>query len=216
MPPGGGRTTWTWTRTVVRGTVWQVLVRADGTRVAIADTRKGADGNPNATDEEVRAAARTARADEFIERVLIGCLRVRHLIIGDDFRFGAKRAGDYAMLDAAGKSAKTAAPETKVSQASLAARLDDDPGGRAVGVARDLGAACGGGHVERFSAVGLGRLSNRFHGRVPLSSCLGVGGRRRRGGTRETGSREMFEPYVTGPPSKGDLVRVVSSRSLTG
>ncbi len=41
-------------------------------------------------------------ADQFIEQVLVGALRVRHLIIGDDFRFGAKRTGDFALLRAAG------------------------------------------------------------------------------------------------------------------
>jgi len=29
---------------------------------------------------------------------------VRYVLVGDDFRFGAQRAGDYAMLDAAGQS----------------------------------------------------------------------------------------------------------------
>jgi riboflavin kinase/FMN adenylyltransferase len=28
---------------------------------------------------------------------------VKYVLVGDDFRFGAKRAGDYAMLDAAGR-----------------------------------------------------------------------------------------------------------------
>lgn len=41
-------------------------------------------------------------ASEFIERVLVDTLRVRHLIIGDDFRFGAKRSGDFALLQEAG------------------------------------------------------------------------------------------------------------------
>ena len=41
-------------------------------------------------------------ADEFIERVLVGALRVRHLIVGDDFRFGARRTGDFALLRDAG------------------------------------------------------------------------------------------------------------------
>jgi riboflavin kinase/FMN adenylyltransferase len=41
-------------------------------------------------------------AEAFIERVLVDSLRVRHLIIGDDFRFGAGRKGDFAMLQAAG------------------------------------------------------------------------------------------------------------------
>jgi riboflavin kinase/FMN adenylyltransferase len=41
-------------------------------------------------------------ADAFIERVLVGGLRVRHLIVGDDFRFGKGRAGDFAALQDAG------------------------------------------------------------------------------------------------------------------
>ena len=41
-------------------------------------------------------------AEEFIERLLIGSLRTRHLIVGDDFRFGAKRRGNFAMLREAG------------------------------------------------------------------------------------------------------------------
>jgi riboflavin kinase / FMN adenylyltransferase len=42
-------------------------------------------------------------ADEFVERILLRGLGVRHLIIGDDFRFGKGRAGDFALLQAAGK-----------------------------------------------------------------------------------------------------------------
>jgi riboflavin kinase/FMN adenylyltransferase len=38
----------------------------------------------------------------FIEDVLVNGLGVKYVLVGDDFRFGAKRAGDYAMLDAAG------------------------------------------------------------------------------------------------------------------
>ena len=41
-------------------------------------------------------------ADEFVERVLVRGLQVRHLIIGDDFRFGRGRVGDFAFLQAAG------------------------------------------------------------------------------------------------------------------
>jgi riboflavin kinase / FMN adenylyltransferase len=39
---------------------------------------------------------------DFIDTVLVRGLRARYVLVGDDFRFGAKRAGDYAMLDAAG------------------------------------------------------------------------------------------------------------------
>jgi len=42
-------------------------------------------------------------AEEFIERILVECLRVKHLIIGDDFRFGQKRRGNFAMLQEAGR-----------------------------------------------------------------------------------------------------------------
>ncbi len=38
----------------------------------------------------------------FIDDVLVRGLGARYVQVGDDFRFGAKRAGDYAMLDAAG------------------------------------------------------------------------------------------------------------------
>lgn len=41
-------------------------------------------------------------AEAFIEDVLVKGLGVRYVLVGDDFRFGAKRAGDYTMLDAAG------------------------------------------------------------------------------------------------------------------
>jgi riboflavin kinase/FMN adenylyltransferase len=40
--------------------------------------------------------------EDFIRHVLIEGLGARYVLVGDDFRFGAKREGDYAMLDAAG------------------------------------------------------------------------------------------------------------------
>ena len=47
-----------------------------------------------------RFAALTA--DAFVERIVRG-LGVRHLMIGDDFRFGKGRSGDFALLQQAGK-----------------------------------------------------------------------------------------------------------------
>jgi riboflavin kinase / FMN adenylyltransferase len=41
----------------------------------------------------------------FVDDVLVGALGARYVLVGDDFRFGAKRAGDYAMLDEAGARA---------------------------------------------------------------------------------------------------------------
>lgn len=42
--------------------------------------------------------------DAFIQQVIEDGLHARYVLVGDDFRFGAKRAGDYAMLDAAGQA----------------------------------------------------------------------------------------------------------------
>jgi riboflavin kinase/FMN adenylyltransferase len=41
---------------------------------------------------------------QFIDEVLVRGLNARYVLVGDDFRFGARRAGDYAMLDAAGEA----------------------------------------------------------------------------------------------------------------
>ena len=40
---------------------------------------------------------------DFIERVLVDGLHVKWLMVGDDFRFGARRAGDIQMLQEAGR-----------------------------------------------------------------------------------------------------------------
>ena len=40
----------------------------------------------------------------FVSDVLRAGLGARVVLVGDDFRFGARRAGDYAMLDAAGRA----------------------------------------------------------------------------------------------------------------
>ena len=50
---------------------------------------------------DARRAAQSAHA--FIEDTLVRGLGVRHLYIGDDFCFGARRQGDFAMLQNAGK-----------------------------------------------------------------------------------------------------------------
>ena len=38
-------------------------------------------------------------AKEFVERLLIDGLDIRHLVVGDDFRFGKNRQGDYSTLE---------------------------------------------------------------------------------------------------------------------
>ena len=49
---------------------------------------------------DARFAAQSPQA--FIDNVLVRGVGAKLVLVGDDFRFGAKRSGDYAMLDAAG------------------------------------------------------------------------------------------------------------------
>ena len=51
---------------------------------------------------DARLAAQSPEA--FIDEVLVQGLGARYVLVGDDFRFGRQRAGDYAMLDAAGQT----------------------------------------------------------------------------------------------------------------
>ncbi|MGE6792618.1 FMN adenylyltransferase /riboflavin kinase [Pseudomonas guineae] len=46
---------------------------------------------------------RELSAAEFVQRVLVDGLGVQHLEVGDDFRFGCDRAGDFAFLAEAGE-----------------------------------------------------------------------------------------------------------------
>lgn len=41
--------------------------------------------------------------EDFVRRILVDALRVRWLLVGDDFRFGARRAGDTAMIERAAR-----------------------------------------------------------------------------------------------------------------
>lgn len=41
--------------------------------------------------------------EAFIQEVLVDGLGAQYVLVGDDFKFGAQRAGDYTMLDAAGQ-----------------------------------------------------------------------------------------------------------------
>jgi riboflavin kinase / FMN adenylyltransferase len=42
-------------------------------------------------------------AQDFIQRLLVDGLNVRYLVVGDDFRFGKDRQGDFALLQQAGR-----------------------------------------------------------------------------------------------------------------
>ncbi len=42
-------------------------------------------------------------AEDFVRRILVDGLKARYVLVGDDFRFGARRAGNLALLQALGK-----------------------------------------------------------------------------------------------------------------
>lgn len=49
----------------------------------------------------------------FIDDVLIDGLAVNHLVVGDDFRFGCDRSGDFALLENVGKTAGFSVENTR-------------------------------------------------------------------------------------------------------
>jgi riboflavin kinase/FMN adenylyltransferase len=53
--------------------------------------------------EHFNASFAAQSAEHFIEHILVDGLHVKWLIVGDDFRFGAKRSGDLSMLQSAGQ-----------------------------------------------------------------------------------------------------------------
>lgn len=53
--------------------------------------------------EHFNASFAAMTPEEFIERILVKGMHVKWLIVGEDFRFGSRRAGDLALLMEAGK-----------------------------------------------------------------------------------------------------------------
>ncbi|MDB5819813.1 MAG: ribF [Rhizobacter sp.] len=51
------------------------------------------------------AALASLSAQDFMQQVLVDGLGARYVLVGDDFRFGSKRTGDYTVLDAYGRTA---------------------------------------------------------------------------------------------------------------
>ncbi|MDN3651711.1 bifunctional riboflavin kinase/FAD synthetase [Thalassotalea ponticola] len=51
--------------------------------------------------------------EQFVEQLLVQKLGVKHLIIGDDFRFGKNRLGDFSMLQRAGQTFGFGVTDTK-------------------------------------------------------------------------------------------------------
>ena len=55
---------------------------------------------------------RNLSAEQFIDRVLVQGLAIKHLVVGDDFRFGCDRKGDFALLQTKGAECGFAVTDT--------------------------------------------------------------------------------------------------------
>jgi riboflavin kinase/FMN adenylyltransferase len=51
--------------------------------------------------DEARAAE---SAEDFVDRVLVGCLNAKQVVVGEDFHFGHRRRGNVALLEEQGES----------------------------------------------------------------------------------------------------------------
>src|SRR3990172_2072442 len=83
------------------------LQRARGRCALTIGSFDGVQRGPRAALQRGAIAGCDARfaalsAERFIKEVLVDGLRMQWLLIGRDFRFGERRAGDYAALEAAG------------------------------------------------------------------------------------------------------------------
>ena len=118
----------------------------------------------------------------FIDDVLVRGLGTRYVLVGDDFRFGAKRAGDYAMLDAAGRSrgfdvARMNSYEVHGLRVSSSAVREALAEGRMDDAAELLGRPYGiSGHVVRGRRLGrelgFATLNLRFSHWKPAASGI--------------------------------------------
>jgi riboflavin kinase/FMN adenylyltransferase len=139
----------------------------------------------------------------FIERILVQGLGARWVLVGDDFRFGARRAGDYSTLTAAGRQHGFTVESTesiraegiRVSSTSvrealasgdlgLAARLLGAPwsiGGRVVGgdrLGRELGFPTANVHVparRRLPVAGIFAVTTHGAGPDPRPGVASLG-----------------------------------------
>lgn len=100
-------------------------------------------------------------ADMFARDILLGSLQAQHLIVGDDFRFGAKRQGDFALLSrlfsAAGATLETL---TEVQVAGVRAASSNIRAALAVGD-MDLAASLLGRPYRMDGRVMTGRQLGR-------------------------------------------------------
>jgi len=177
----------------------------------------------------LRFDARLAGLDagEFIERVLVGSLRAKHVVIGDGFRFGQGRGGDVERLrrsgDAHGFAVDAVSPRQQDGQAVSSTRVREALAAGRLEVAKALlgrdfrisGRVIAGAKLGR--TLGFRTANMRLHRRVPPVAGIfavrvsGAGLTRHPGvasvGTRPTvgGTEWLLETHLF--DYEGDLYR---------
>jgi len=146
---------------------------------------------------------------DFIDSVLMHGLGARYVLVGDDFRFGAKRAGDYATLDNAGVAqgfdvARMNSYEVHGLRVSSSAVREALAQGRMFDANRLLGHPyCISGHVvhgrKLGRTLGFKTINQRFAHWKPAASGIfavlvyGLGGQPLRG-VANLGVRPSIDP----------------------
>jgi riboflavin kinase / FMN adenylyltransferase len=158
------------------------------------------------------------RADEFIKRVLVDRLAVKQVIVGDDFRFGYQREGDFSFLQKKGEESGFSVDNmpsvimnhdrvssTRIRQALTAGNLDIAAQllgrpytmmGRVVHgdkLGRQLGFPTANIYLHRAVTPVHGIHIVRMHGidKNPLAGVANIGTRPTIGGTRS-----LLEVYL--------------------
>ncbi|MCF8209822.1 MAG: bifunctional riboflavin kinase/FAD synthetase [Rhodoferax sp.] len=130
------------------------------------------------------ASLASQQPQDFIDQVLLKGLGSRYLLVGDDFRFGSRRGGDYALLDAAGERqgfdvARMNSYEVHKIRVSSSAVREALGQGRMQDAARLLGRPyCISGHVvhgrKLGRTLGFKTLNLRFAHWKPAASGIFV------------------------------------------
>jgi riboflavin kinase / FMN adenylyltransferase len=140
------------------------------------------------------AALASLSPQAFVDEVLLKGLGAKYVLVGDDFRFGAQRVGDYAFLDAAGQRqgfdvARMQAYEVHGQRVSSSAVREALHHGQMEDVAKLLGRPYSiSGHVVHGRKLGRGlgiskaypqgfrtlnlRFSSRAHAWKPAASGI--------------------------------------------
>lgn len=124
-------------------------------------------------------------ADEFVDEVLVRGLAVRWLLVGDDFRFGARRAGDFKLLQSLatqrGYEVESISSVTVAGRRVSSTAIRDALAGGDLGLAAQLlgrpysisGRVVGGDRLGRTLGFPTANVRMR-HNRPPLQGIFAV------------------------------------------